>query len=65
MAILQRYQSRFDVLDCYGSLVAIFHRRDEALAFIAAATWRASPPDSYQNEPHRKHAAWRPKRVRS
>ena len=53
MDILERYPGRYDVLDFYGRKVA-----------KEFAAWN-SEPDSYKEELHRKHQAWRPERVRS
>jgi hypothetical protein len=51
VTILERYQSRFDVRDREGSLVAICKSHRAAQAFIDA--WRPA-----------EREAWRPKRVR-
>ena len=50
MDILERYPGRYDVLDFYGRKVA-----------EEFAAWD-SEPDSYKEELHRKHPAWRPER---
>ena len=53
MDILERYPGRYDVLDFYGRKVA-----------EEFAAWNPEP-DSYKEELHRKHQAWRPERMRS
>jgi hypothetical protein len=63
MTILQRYQGRFDVLDMYGGLIAIFHTLTAAELFMAGAAHASSI--TYQDEAYRKHEAWRPRRARS
>ena len=57
MTILERYA---DVLG--GELIAIYKSNE---AVVAASAWRPAKPDSYEDDAFRKHAAWRPRRVRS
>ena len=56
MTILERYA---DVLG--DELIAICKSNE---AVVAASAWRPAKPDSYEDEAFRKHAAWRPRRVR-
>jgi hypothetical protein len=58
MTILERYAGRFDVLGTCGELIASCKSNKEAV--VAASAWR-----SYEDEAFRKHAARRPRRVRS
>jgi hypothetical protein len=62
MTILERYDSRFDVLGTFGELIAICKSIE---VVVAASAWRPAKPDSYEDEAFRKDAAWRPRRVRS
>jgi|HubBroStandDraft_6_1064221.scaffolds.fasta_scaffold4693953_2 hypothetical protein len=55
MTILQRYRARLDVLHMFGGLIAIFHTRTAAEAFMAGAA--ASLSNVYQDEAHRRHEA--------
>jgi hypothetical protein len=48
VTILERYQSRFDVRDREGSLVAICKSHRAAQAFIDA--WRPAEPDGHRDE---------------
>jgi hypothetical protein len=62
MTILERCAGRFDVLGTCGELIAICKSNE---AVVAASACRPAKPDSYEDEAFRKHAARRPRRVRS
>jgi hypothetical protein len=58
MQVLERYPGRYDIVDCYCQLIAIVKSQREASAFVSA--WRPAKPNSFKNEVHSKHDAYRP-----
>src|SRR5262245_32365597 len=46
-----------------AELIAICKSNKEAV--VAASAWRPAKPDSYEDNAFRRHAGWRPRRVRS
>lgn len=55
-----RCLQRYDVIDECCRLLGIFDSRKSAEAYI---TWRPAKPNSYENEVHRKHEAWKARRT--